>query len=230
MLTTIENAYLFILRVLILVAASVALLVVVLGTVRGAPLIIDRFKTPDARAELSSANLRQWIVEKKAEGVVAPADTSGTSAATPAVPAKIEEAVGLLAQYGKQRLNEEVDRPTARQMMIEVRDTVPGDYQSAYDDSVVGVMQQLLHSTGNPLTLDQISELIHWHGDKVKALADQAAERKAAEATEALQALAVAGGALVAFLLIVFCFLFVKIERNLRAYPLAEATPRGGVA
>jgi hypothetical protein len=222
MLTKIENVYLYLLRVLILAAATLALIAVIFGGVKALPLLTSQFSGPQASSVVRGATLREWIAEKRTEGVTAATDSSAPPTAQEQAPPKIEEAIGLLAQYDKQRLNEDLDRDGARAALLEVRTSVPDAYQTAYDDGVAQMMAQLLHSTGRPLTMDQINDLITWQGQKVKDSATAEIQRQQAEQVAAVGSLEIAGGALLAFLLVVFCFLFVKIERNLRLVHVAD--------
>jgi hypothetical protein len=93
---------------------------------------------------------------------------------------------------------------------------LPSPYQDSYGDSVQSISHQLLISKGAPLTGDQVIALLKWHYDKFTAAvtADQAS--RAAKTATGQQLVTAAGAAFLAFLLLVFCFIFVKIERNLR--------------
>ena len=220
MLAKIESAYLYILRVLILAVASLALIVVVWGAARALPTLVSQLGPKSVPSIVSGASLRDWVIEKKAEGVSTSSDDS--SPPDPVIPTKIQTAVGDLSRYSKERLNTDLDRPVATSALMDIRNSIPAPYQQTYEDSLASTMLQLVHSKGQPLDLDKIKDLIVWHGQKVKDFAESKIQEDQIKQAEAIKAIAISGGALGIFILIVFCFLFVKIERNLRLVHVSE--------
>ena len=76
-------------------------------------------------------------------------------------------------------------------------------------------------SKGRGLTAENIDQLLTWHAAKFKAAAEEETARDAAAKVAQMGALQLGGYALVTFILLVFAFIFVKIERNLRAVAVA---------
>lgn len=224
LLSRIEGFYLSILRVIILAAATIALVVVVLGFVRSAPLLIQQLGGA-SQQQTTGGSLSEFVSEKRAEGIETAAPPT---ALQPETPQSIKDAVALLARYDKERLGQDLDVPGATGVLMERHDALPYEYQSAYGSSIKRLMQQLVASKGSPLQLDQINELLNWHDQKFQANIEAQAAKKAADNAAALQAMAVSAVALLVFLLIVFCFIFVKIERNLRLVHMVDRTPGAG--
>ena len=223
MLSKIENTYLYLLRVLVLAVATAALVVLVLGVIGSLPLITDRPGAVHMTYRVPETDLGAFIEEKRAEGVTAPPVQDGDPTAPPDdTPANIRSAATLLVQYVKTRDGQVVDEKDARSALMGHRAAVPAGYQDAYGDSLTALMRQLVKSTGRSLSIDQINDLIKWHQEKFTSAAEANENRKIEKRTQAITALGVAGGALVAFFLVVFCFLFVKIERNLRLVHVSD--------
>lgn len=225
LLSRIEGFYLSILRVIILAAATIALVIVVFGCVRSAPLLMQQLGGA-SQQQTTGGSLSEFVSEKRAEGIETAA--APPTAAQPETPQSIKEAVALLARYDKERLGEDLDVNGATRVLMERHDALPYEYQSAYGASIKRLMEQLVASKGSPLQMDQINELLNWHDQKFQSNVEAQAAKKAADNAAALQAMAVAAVALLVFLLIVFCFIFVKIERNLRLVQMVDRTPGAG--
>ena len=225
LLSRIESFYLSILRVIILAAATIALVIVVFGFVRSAPLLIQQLGGA-SQQQTTGGSLSEFVSEKRAEGIETAA--APPAAAQPETPQSIKEAVALLARYDKERLGVDLDVNGATRVLMERHDALPYEYQSAYGASLKRLMEQLVASKGSPLQMDQINELLNWHDQKFQSNIEAQAAKKVADNAAALQAMAVAAVALLVFLLIVFCFIFVKIERNLRLVQMVDRTPGAG--
>lgn len=224
LLSRIEGFYLSILRVIILAAATIALVVVVLGFVRSAPLLAQQLGMKAAEQQTTGGNLSEFISQKRTEGIEASAPEP-SAAGAPVIPKNIKEAVSLLARYDKERLGEDLNVSGAEGVLMERFDALPTEYQGAYGESIKGIMEQLTASKGKPLTMDQINEMINWHDQKFQANVEAQTAKRAADNVSAVQAMIVSAVALMVFLLIVFCFIFVKIERNLRLVQMVDRTP-----
>jgi hypothetical protein len=225
-LSKIEAFYLSILRVVILAAATLALVVVVIGVVRAVPAFTQQVLPPKPH-EVAGANLGEFISEQRASG----AETATIAAEEPAeakadTPANITEAANALAAYLKAKLGLNGDPNKIAAILVENRNSLPAAYQDAYGDGVRDLMRQLGRSKGQPLPTDSITKLIQWHFDKFKAEAEADVSRRAADSATGLQSIIAAGVALLAFLLVVFCFIFVKIERNLRPVRTLEQSQK----
>jgi len=226
LLSRIEGFYLSILRVIILAAATIALVIVVLGFVRSAPLLIQQLGIDATQQQMTGGSLSEFVSEKRAEGIETAAAPEKTS--RPETPQTIKDAVALLARYHKERLGEELDVNGATGVLMERHSALPIEYQAAYGASIKRLMEQLVASKGSPLQMDQINELMNWHDQKFQSNVESQAAKKATDNVAALQAMGVSAVALLVFLLIVFCFIFVKIERNLRLVQMVDRTPATG--
>jgi hypothetical protein len=225
-LSNVEAFYLAILRVVILAAATLALIVVAVGTVRAVPAFTQQF-APSRAHEVGGANLGAFISERRAQG----AETATVAADEPTqakavLPDNINAAAKALAVYAKGRLGLTWDVDAIARMFMEKRDSLPEIYQDAYGDGLRTLMSQLDRSTGQPLQPDEIDKLIQWHFDKFKVEAEADVAKRAADGAAGLQSIIAAGAAMLVFLLVVFCFIFVKIERNLRLVRTIDQSPK----
>jgi hypothetical protein len=214
MLTKIEETYLYILRVVVLIAASLALIGAVLGAIRAAPAIASLVESHPAPVVVPGATLGDFVTEKRL-AATSPQPTS--SAAPNEPPQAIKDAVDRLDDYYQRTTQgQTIDKKAAIDVLMNNRSQLPDDAQDAYAQSILSLMNQLDQSKGDPLSLDTINDLIPWHFAKFKANIDAETARRAAAQAETMQSLAVAGVGIAVFVAIVFCFLVVKIERNLR--------------
>jgi hypothetical protein len=212
MLERIEGFYLACLRVVVLVAATVALAVFVWACSQSLPSIAGElgFHTSGSAAPPSLAD---YIQEQQPTGTPT---TAGLSAETvAAVPPKTAEAARLLTHYLTTR-HSLVDTSHLTEVLVSDRSQVDEDRRPLYDSSLVALMQQLDLSKGAPLDTDHINGLLNWHLAKFTEAAEAEKLRKAEAAAKASASMMVGAAALVSFLLIIFFFIFVKIERNLR--------------
>ncbi len=234
MLSKLENAYLYILRVVVLAAATLALIGVLVGLARSATFIADFVGSKPPTAEVPGGTLGDFVAEKRPQGVTL---DSQPSSATPDVQPKIKAAVRSLAHYVRTRLDVVLaDQSVLTSIFTDKSASLPTDEQEQYGASVAALMDQLDNSKGNPLSTEQIASLIEWHADKFKANAEVAVVQKQAAQVQAVQTLGVAGAGFGVFVALVFCFLIVKIERNLRIVhtiraqdTLSEATRKSQV-
>ena len=227
MLARLENAYLYILRVVVLIAATLALLAVILGLVRGITLLPNLIAPKPLSANIPGSTLGDYVTEKHAAGV---AVTLPDATESPAAPPDITVAVQAIAQYQQSRNGGTVNVPALTTVLTSKQSSLPLDVQAQYGQSLKALATQLAQSKGTPLSGDQIGDLLDWHFNKFKDSADTAAVQRAAKQAQELQTLAIALSAFGVFLGLVFCFLIVKIERNLRlvrtvAASHAEAAP-----
>lgn len=223
MLTKIENAYLNILRVVVLVAATLALLGAALGLVRSVPLLVDLVNPKASATSVPGATLGDFVAQKQLAGV-SPGSAPAGAATSDDVPSGIKKAVQSLAHYDKTRLGSVLDSAGATRVFVNFRGEMPSDVQDGYADSTAALMAQLDSSRGTPLSIDMLNELIEWHATKFKEAAVAHEATKAEETTTATQSLLVAAIGFGVFIAIIFCFIVVKIERNLR---LVRTFPTG---
>jgi hypothetical protein len=209
MLAKLERAYLGILRVVILVAATVALVVAGLGAVSAVPPLL-RWSGITETTKPTGGTLADFISEQKITDTASTETTEQT--AEPFIHADIRSAAKTIKGYLKGSLITEKEWQTGLQRLA---DQVTG-HSVEYAESLKDLTEQLKSSKGKPLSEARVTQLIDWH--KARFEADVAA-RAAAEAEGNAKfwvTIGLAGAAFLAFVLIIFVFLFVKIERSLR--------------
>lgn len=232
MLTSIENFYLNVLRVVILVAATLAIVGFGVGLIKAEPAAVSYF-VPAAAARGAAANpsLNDFTAEQKAAGAAVDATDSTSTPTADTDSDAMKSAVAHLASYNTNRMGGALDMSGVRTFLEAKHNAVSADDQDAYDHSLDALMGQLDHSTGaTPLDVTQVGQLINWHLDKFNAAISARQAAIAEQRQEGLVGLGAAVTALLTFVLLVFCFLFVKIERNLRLVRTLETGPAGAPA
>ena len=106
-------------------------------------------------------------------------------------------------------------------------DRLPTGLQDRYADSLLSLSKDLVQAPTATTPVD-VDQLIQWHFDQFSAAAETAMQQDASRAIEeqarrqtAVLAGTAAAGFFMMFLLLVFVFVLVKIERNLRRLPVA---------
>lgn len=210
MLAKIENIYLSILRVVILVSATLALLVAAFALVSSVPSML-RWVGISQPEKALGGNLREFIAEQKITETKASSSVEGGDQL--AVLPKIAHSAEIIHKYlGDRAQLSERDWRTGLQNVA--NDFVlDGD---AYADSVFRVAKELEASTGAPLSEERVLQLFDWNTERFRDDLEQKRLSEAQEASNFWVKLAVAGTGFLTFVAIIFIFLFVKIERNLR--------------
>lgn len=220
MLAKIENMYLSILRVVILVSATIALIVAAVGLVSSVPSML-RWAGITQPQKALGGSLRQFIDEQKITDTEAAEDSGGSTTETYYILPDLQTAAGILYRYlgGKGSLSE-------RDWRIGLQAAADdfGMEADAYAESVLRLAQELKASKGKPLTEQKTIELVDWNTQQFRSDLEVKRMAEAQEGAEFWVKLAAAGTGFLAFVAIIFIFLFVKIERNLRA-PLRSAEP-----
>lgn len=213
MLANVERAYLAMLRVAVLFLATIALF----ATIGGLIAVVPYVRTSMGPTDVQDATLGEYVRTRSSPGAETPEIvTDNGNAPAEMVPTDINDAAADLTRYlnrgaGQYELNSVED------WLLGMHSSVPMEYRSKYSQSLRILCTSLEQSKGVPLDIDGVSELLDWHHakfDQAIAAAEAEAERTQSEAWIGL---GVAGGAFLIFMATVFCFLFVKIERNLRA-------------
>ncbi|MBM6577131.1 hypothetical protein KCP91_12180 [Microvirga sp. SRT01] len=216
MLIRIENAYLGILRIVVLVVASVALVVAAIAFMMSIPPLARQFGLVSPPVP-HGGTLGDYVEQKKA---TAPANPTASGDREDAAQPKrstnpdVQAAAKQLQAYTKG-----AGEMTIPKWEVEVEQSggnIPYELERAYYADVKGLTDQLTKSTGKRLSLAQVRELITWNNRHFVGDATAKAEEAAAQGRRALFTLYVASAAFVLFILVVFTFLFVKVERSLR--------------
>lgn len=220
MLEKIENAYLGFLRVMVLIAATVALAVFALACSQGLPGLIGQFGSGGASSKPTAGSLADYIKDERPSAASTQPSDLATQAGPP-VPQKVRDAAKLLGDYAATR-RVPLDSSELVEVLTSKRELITEEQRSAYDDSLLALMQELAVSKGVPLDVDHINGLLNWHVAKFSEAVEAKALQKATDATKAAASLTVGAAALGSFFMIIFFFIFVKIERNLRLVKTRE--------
>ncbi|HZV85637.1 MAG TPA: hypothetical protein VFF48_11685 [Brevundimonas sp.] len=228
MLVKLEALYLNILRVVILVLATLLLVGAAIGAVIAAPMLMSSFGGGESNAARMVQNdrLADYLGGGRQEPAQAGAPTAEQEEAARQSDRRIREAAQNLSRYvqAKQGFNPVTAAITG--YIQEQADSLPPSLFEKYCDSILALSRDLVArpAAAAPVNVD---ELIPWHHQRFMDAAQQAAERDAVRAMEeaarrgaAVAAGAAAAGLFMMFLLLVFVFVLVKIERNLRLLPV----------
>ena len=215
LLARIEAFYLSLLRIVILAGATIALAIVAVSVVRSAPLFIQMSIPTTKTANIEGAGLADFIRAQRENGVSLTAIPAANSELRE-LPVDIAAAINLLSAYYRSRLHQNLDQSGARTYFMMRYESFYGDEGDRYASSLKSLMKELSVSTGTPLNSNQLNLLIDWHLEQFREVIAREQITRTASAAEAMRSLTLAGASLLGFLLIVFCFIFVKIERNLR--------------
>ena len=221
MLSRIEEFYLNVLRVVILVAASIALIAFAIGMAKVVPLISTSLSS-NSTLDTSRAGLGDFIAAQKNSGTPAADMPDMANSPDEALSTDMKSAISHLSSYNNSRMGGTVDMTSAQSAMLSKRSAVSADYQDEYDRSLNETMAQLEQSKGSPLDTDKLNSLLNWHLEKFNSLVAAREAKKSEDKMTGLIGAGLAGVALLSFLMLIFCFLFVKIERNLRLVRVAE--------
>jgi hypothetical protein len=218
MLSRLETAYLGMLRIVILIAASLALIVVALGLASAVPpLLWKAGLTGDTTTP--RPNLAQFIEEKKVEGTTS-IDPLKPGDITPVDP-NVRDAATNLTKYLKS--GSPIKEKDWEAIITKSGSDAPNNAIAQYDDSLKTLTDQLLQSKGKPLPLARVAEMLQWHQQKFNDEMNSRAAADSMASAKFYSTMMVAGSAFLFFVLIVFVFLFVKIERSLRVVHTVRA-------
>lgn len=212
MLNKLENIYLAALRVLILILATLALAVGAFAFVRSTDFLMDALGLSQPRPPEGST-LQEYITQKRATSV-RQERTTATSGETANLPASA--VAKAIAKYINAHHKLEVVAAKVEVGLQKLRDEVSVGEQAAYDTSLLKLVQELSTSKGKPLSVEQIEELIAWHHESFDSDAENLRVERAMKASEGKTNLTAGTIALAGFIGLIFFFIMVKIERNLR--------------
>ncbi|QDM41460.1 hypothetical protein [Altererythrobacter sp. TH136] len=209
MLEKLESGYLSLLRMVILVVASLSL-IVALGALALAILSLVR-STGVTSAEASGGNLAEFIEQQK------PLASTGASSNTStmeiaALPDVRTAAANFKAYLGNRSKIKEDEFVEALQHGADEF----GADGALYAEGVKLLSEELKISAGQPLSETRVLQLIDWHHRNFQSDLDRRGSEVAEATSQYWKSAALAGSAFLGFVLTIFVFLFVKIERNLR--------------
>ena len=170
---------------------------------------------------------RTSAIRSEANGSCWPVNTDSTGASTITTTETVtssptvKQAAENLRSYARRNLAFDLSVTSAIKEIQANEASVPDAYHAPYEESLLALTHQLVIAKGRALTAENVDQLLTWHAAKFKAAAEEETAREAAAKVAQMGALQLGGYALVTFILLVFAFIFVKIERNLRAVAVA---------
>ena len=214
MLTRIENIYLGTLRVVVLVIATIALAVATFSSLKALPGLARWVGVAPAPV-IQGGTLSEYVAEKKESVPAKPGVATADPTTDIPADADTEASARTLQSYTKA-----IGGMTIPRWRSELQDMayrgVPSAHLEAYRRDLHALTDQLGKSTGRKLTLEQVRELLTWNLAQFAADAQAQDAKALTETARAANTLYVAVAAFLLFMLVVFAFLFVKIERSLR--------------
>ena len=222
MLSKLESGYLSLLRAVILVAATVSLVIAAIAIVVAIPKFIQSTGMTQMAA-LSGGTLSEFVAQQKSSGTESVAQDAATDAAETTVLAfpEIQAAAKDVKIYLGQRSQLSEDDIT---MSLQKGADSLAMYGREYGRSVQQLAADLRASKGKPLSERRVFQLLDWHHQNFQTDIERRETEKAAGSAQFWIAATMAGAAFLAFVLTVFVFLFVKIERNLRLVKMTTVT------
>ena len=216
MLSRVEVAYLALLRVVLLIAATVALLVTIGAGVTALPALSDVVGLT-GHERIRGATLKNFIEVNRITDTQASTEEATDAASRMPLPENVGEASKNFARYDAKNGGAQIEQSKWDDLFRTILDQkVPVTEQGDYGDDLLKLSSQLIHSTGKPLSDERVLQLIQFHLDGFLADAQSLEAAKSGRLASSMSKLFLAGSAFLVFVLVLFSFLFVKIERNLR--------------
>jgi hypothetical protein len=224
MLNKLENLYLDILRVLTLGIATLALVAFVWGAFNSRAFVGPLFpQTPRHVAE-DVATFGQFQSEEAQPSTSASENASTTTSAT-----GLARAAEIVMQYiartycqGCSQSEIDLAELQLEQNLIEARDGIDPSHWSDYEQSLIAFLTALT-SSDRSYEPNEINDAIAWHRSEFEAASADIQIDQAAEQASATLAASISGVSLALFIIVIFFFVLVKIERNLRVVRTRDA-------
>jgi len=216
MLGRIEVAYLALLRVVLLVAATVALLVTIGAAATALPALGD-VTGLTGHEPIRGSSLGSFIEANKITGVQPSGDEASDAMSRAPLPENLSEASKSFARYDARNGGTVADQSKWDDLFRSILfEKVPAVEQADYCADVLKLSNQLVGSTGKPLSDERVFQLLQYHLDSFLSNSEAQGAARAGRLAGSMAKLLLAGSAFLVFVLVLFSFLFVKIERNLR--------------
>jgi len=216
MLTRLEVAYLATLRVVLLIAATIALLVTVGAAVTALPALVEMVGIA-GHSPTRGGTLREFIESNRITDVEASKEDATEPVEKYPLPDDVAEASKAFARYdsrnGGVQLEQSKWDDIFRSLLTE---KIPFSQQADYGADLLRLSRQLERSKGRPLSDERLFQLLDYHLTSFISNAQAQSSANSAGLASSMSKLVLAGGAFLIFVLVLFSFLFVKIERNLR--------------
>ena len=155
-LFSVERTYMEALRVIVLLAATLAVLLFTLNVVRALPVIMQQLAGGEPRVKVEGATLGDYIAEKKSENTPA----SDAAPADPGLPQDIRDGIDMLKTYDTTRSSGGLDMAAVGTDIAAFYNQLPEANRLPYASSFKALMKQLSISTGTPLTTERLQQLM----------------------------------------------------------------------
>ena len=224
MFAKLEDFYLSILRVAILIVAGLALLAAVGSLLASGAALLPKFGTGTT---FTGGKLEDYIGEQKAlSSVDAAADGSNEIDEAPRqidLPSSfLEEATRLYIDYVKRIDKTVVSKKAAEDVVFAQISEIGFEYREDFQNSYLSLLRQLRDSKGKPLTRERFDTLLNWHFDRFQAEVTSASDDGEFSKIEAWDWFTKAGISFLVFIAIASYFLFVRVERHLRLVKVVQ--------
>jgi hypothetical protein len=204
----------------------VALLIAIGSAIAAVPALGD-VTGITRHAQVRGGTLREFIQANRLTDVQASNEDEANRNAKLPLPTDVAEASKSFARYdannGGKVLQQSQWDDVFRTLLFE---KVPFALQDDYGTDVLKLADGLRRSKGKPLNDDRLGQLLEFHLDGFLANAQSQETARASRIANSISKLVLAGAAFLIFVLVLFCFIFVKIERNLRGRQPIEDLPQ----
>lgn len=224
-----EISYLNVLRVGILVLATLFLIGAVIATANVVQKLVPDVAKADARKLVDADTLQDYRGLQTGAPAVGASDSSEVSSGPAKIDNRIKQAAASLVEYLRVVKGASVGPAPIERLLSEKQLSLPDNLQGDYADSLVKLTANLVKSRDPSVDVDA---LLQWHFAKFEAAKDGAAAQEVARAAknaahlqEAMIAAGTALSAFFLFLIVIFGFVLVKIERNLRLVQVVRLEP-----
>ena len=213
MLSRIETLYLNLLRAFIIVLATIALGASLLFAASAIPSLVDRMG--DAKADTSTLTLSRFVTEQRP---TAQQDAEETYQA-PVDPVIAHAARNVKSYLGSRST---ITVKTFEEVFAKSQASIAVISRPDYGNSLLNLSEELKASRGKPLSEARVMSLLGWHESRFTAEWEKEAAQKTDADVAFKSRLWAAGAAFFAFILVIFVFLFVRVERNTRLVHVAR--------
>ncbi|PIX89634.1 MAG: hypothetical protein COZ31_01035 [Nitrospirae bacterium CG_4_10_14_3_um_filter_44_29] len=242
-LNKVENAYLTILRLVVLTGATLALVsAIILGASAASKLLGSEPKDTDPVLVTpgNTPKLDTFLATSNPEAEQPKNAESSTTAKDKTTNPDLDAAANNLSKYVQDVFQGNLEVRKSREIFLEKANVLPEKTQDAYFKSANGFSVELLKKIATQKTLVataraayqepenvpgfiNVDAALQWHLvqfaaiiDKNNAEIEQKQQEYVLAKAEGMQELYMTAGSFVTFLLVVFLFIIIKIERNLR--------------
>lgn len=226
MFAKLEDLYLSILRIAVLIVAGLALIAAVGSLLASGAALLPDFKY---QSELSGGKLEDYVSEQKiltqtdaeiAADALIGADGAPSQIDLPA--SFLNEATTLYINYIKRIDNSVMSKKAAEDVIFEQVSDIAFEHRTDFQNSFLSLLRQLRDSKGKPLTRERLDNLLSWHHDRFQAEVGLLSDDSDFSKVEAWDWFTKAGMAFLIFVAITSYFLIVRVERHLRLVKVVQ--------